>query len=400
MKVTKTIGIILASLVFTTSCAKNIPVINKPVINKPVITTDYSTHVCYKRDRGECDFYCANGNKQSCFLLAETYQNQYNVDTDYELADGILNKLCYQYKYGIACGKLGNIYDVGLYDRKVNDEKSFLYYKIGCDYGDNLSCADLGTYYAKGRFVNKDNLVSVRLYRKACSIHQKPYLGQASACLNLGVHYMNGDSVIKDEVLGSKLIIKSLFLSTKPMNKNFAAQLMIQLSIPLVAASNKEVNESMHKFANTYIDDEYVSTLLRDRKNLDIPDSINGIRNDLKFYTKFCKSGSIKSCINGVNLVNKLSDKINKMYGNHSNSEKSKELLFYGVYPFYEEMLLMFMQYGCKYGVKKYCSIKHDIESTEIEGYNHMLYEEDHNWNEFKNSHLINTPNDIMEYNK
>jgi TPR repeat protein len=76
-------------------------------------------------------------------------------------------------------------------------------FKKGCDDGEPIGCAMLGTGFAKGAGVAKNPLAAAKLYDRSCT------LGYVKGCYNLALMLANGDGIPTDMPRAIQLLDKA-----------------------------------------------------------------------------------------------------------------------------------------------------------------------------------------------
>lgn len=133
---------------------------------------------------------CDLGHARACVRIGYMYENGQGVKQDYIKARELYQKSCDGGDYG-GCSNLGVLYDDGQ-GVKQNYAKAREYYQKACDGGNARGCANLGILYHNGIGVKQNYAKAKEFYQKACD-------GEiANGCSNLSFLYKNGQGVRQD----------------------------------------------------------------------------------------------------------------------------------------------------------------------------------------------------------
>jgi len=101
-----------------------------------------------------------------------------------------------------ACNDLGQIYDLGKGDERVDYEEALIYYGRACNLDNATGCNNLAYLYNTGQGIEKHNGYALRYYKRACD------LGDLEGCYNLGAMYYRGEGTRPSKYKATKLFRK------------------------------------------------------------------------------------------------------------------------------------------------------------------------------------------------
>lgn len=158
---------------------------------------------------------CTFGNPEGCVLLGHLYQEGLGVTIDMQKAIQLFRFGCDK-NFVVACGGLGEIYEVGIRGIKQDFFKAIEYYEKGCNGGDLSQCVNLGNLYGEGQGVKQDFFKAFEYYEKSCN------KGNSMGCNNLGAMYKNGQSVKQNSKKALELFGKACEMKSNKGCNNYA----------------------------------------------------------------------------------------------------------------------------------------------------------------------------------
>jgi TPR repeat protein len=220
---------------------------------------------CRAAGEAKCGELCARSDYASCTSLGVMHHLSLDVSPDEAVAARYFGGGC-KGGDGAACADLGLMYAKGL-GLPVDVAKAETYYAIGCDLGNVASCtslasartvdrdpppalahatavveracegtsdvhacAVLGTMYASGSGVARDEAKAAELYERACKA------GVASACVKLGHAFLVGEGVHPDDVRALEMFRKGCDRARSDSCTELAVMYCIGRGVPRDAA--------------------------------------------------------------------------------------------------------------------------------------------------------------------
>ena len=142
---------------------------------------------------------CTLGNKNSCNVKFNNNRSDSKISYEEQCSQG----------KGKYCSLLGRYYEKGENGYTKNYSEAIEFYRKACNLNNGDGCNDLGFLYARGKGVDKNDIIALYLIEKSCN------LNFAIGCFNLGSIYYDGKGVSQDYQKGKSFFNKACNLGYK-----------------------------------------------------------------------------------------------------------------------------------------------------------------------------------------